>query len=71
MIYYWIFVIFCLMIFIFHHWFTGHDLDRLELFAMLVTAAFPIANIGVLIVCLVDLLFRFIGKDGVLLKGRK
>jgi hypothetical protein len=68
---YILFALICLVIFVFHNWYIGKDLDIGSLSAMFVGSLFPVANVLVLIYVLFDLLYLMLKKDNVLLKGKK
>ncbi len=68
---YLLFALICLVIFVFHNWYIGKDLDVGTLFAICFGALVPVANVLVLIYVFFDLLYLMLKKDNVLLRGNK
>lgn len=71
MIYYLLFVAFCIILFIFHNWFVGYNLEMHDAVAIFIMAAFPGMNVMMVVWVIIDLLGYTIPKSGILLKGRK
>jgi hypothetical protein len=70
---YLLFSLVCLIVFIFHNWYSGQDLQISDVVEMTAISIFPVVNLLMLCSALFDIVKWFIERNvgNILLKGKK